>query len=321
MPFSVPRRGLAPSSEPSRAHFVMYFSDRDGDERTGQRQSLEGFPSGQWEQAVNLPAFAFVGSNPTPSTAPSAAMPRAARPERNRSGRVRAESFGRTERRPKRAERRAQRRMSGSHHLCLVRGRPSPRTEACVVRGRAVLWTGQLAGCRASISAGVAQLVERQFSKLNVASSNLVSRSVFSDPRGPEATDVSLVRGARSPRTVFSDPRGPEATDVFMVRGARSPRTLSFGSWGPEPTNVSVRRVGSRGATPRVSGLSGLEPNDDRFLVRGARGPRPSSPAHLAQLVEHVLGKDEVISSILMVGSKRMSYVDGRHLPSRQGSC
>jgi hypothetical protein len=29
-----------------------------------------------------------------------------------------------------------------------------------------------------------------------------------------------------------------------------------------------------------------------------------SDPAHLAQLVEHVLGKDEVTSSILVVGSK-----------------
>ena len=27
--------------------------------------------------------------------------------------------------------------------------------------------------------------------------------------------------------------------------------------------------------------------------------------AHVAQLVEHVLGKDEVISSILIMGSKR----------------
>src|SRR5688500_6291631 len=30
--------------------------------------SLEGCPSGQREQAVNLPAHAYVGSNPTPST-------------------------------------------------------------------------------------------------------------------------------------------------------------------------------------------------------------------------------------------------------------
>src|ERR1700749_4660853 len=30
--------------------------------------SWEGYPSGQREQTVNLPAYAFVGSNPTPST-------------------------------------------------------------------------------------------------------------------------------------------------------------------------------------------------------------------------------------------------------------
>ena len=69
MPRSVSPQGPdAPLS--IRAYFDMYFSDRPGDERTEQRQSLEGFPSGQWEQAVNLPAFAFVGSNPTPSTGP-----------------------------------------------------------------------------------------------------------------------------------------------------------------------------------------------------------------------------------------------------------
>ena len=32
--------------------------------------SAEGYPSGQREQTVNLPAHAFVGSNPTPSTSP-----------------------------------------------------------------------------------------------------------------------------------------------------------------------------------------------------------------------------------------------------------
>lgn len=28
----------------------------------------EGWPSGQWQQTVNLPAYAFEGSNPSPST-------------------------------------------------------------------------------------------------------------------------------------------------------------------------------------------------------------------------------------------------------------
>jgi hypothetical protein len=77
-------------------------------------------------------------------------------------------------------------------------------------------------------------LVERQPSKLNVASSNLVSRSVF-----------------------ISD------------------------FWGPNPKNWR---------------LEGLAPT----------GWISFCFAHLAQLVEHVLGKDEVTSSILVVGSKRL---------------
>ena len=65
----------------------------------------EGCPSGQREQAVNLPAHAYVGSNPTPST----------------------------------------------NTLCVIRHAEGP--------------------------AGVAQLVERQPSKLNVVGSNPISRS------------------------------------------------------------------------------------------------------------------------------------------------
>ena len=30
--------------------------------------AVEGWPSGQWQQTVNLPGFPYVGSNPTPST-------------------------------------------------------------------------------------------------------------------------------------------------------------------------------------------------------------------------------------------------------------
>lgn len=35
-------------------------------------------------------------------------------------------------------------------------------------------------------------------------------------------------------------------------------------------------------------------------------GHEASKPAHLAQMVEHVLGKDEVTSSILVVGSNNV---------------
>jgi hypothetical protein len=111
----------------------------------------ESCPSGQREQAVNLPAYAYAGSNPALSTNPAAGTKR--------------------------------------------HGARSYR--------------------RVSRLAGVAQLVERQPSKLNVEGSSPFSRSVISNH-----------------------------------------------------ANVTVTH------------------------------------AHLAQLVEHVLGKDEVTSSILVVGSK-----------------
>ena len=86
---------------------------------------LEGCPSGQREQAVNLPAFAYVGSNPTPSTVVHRGL--------------------------------------GSRPRALGR---RPRS--------------------LSLNAGVAQLVERQPSKLNVVGSSPISRSA---PR-PHSTEA-----------------------------------------------------------------------------------------------------------------------------------
>jgi hypothetical protein len=37
-------------------------------------RSVEGWPSGQRQQTVNLPAYAYVGSNPTPSTIKSISL-------------------------------------------------------------------------------------------------------------------------------------------------------------------------------------------------------------------------------------------------------
>ena len=129
-------------------------------------KTSEGCPSGQREQAVNLPAQAYVGSNPTPSTLSNEA---------------------RTSGEP----------WSGMRSP--VRGLRTPRR-----------------------SAGVTQLVESQFSKLKVDGSSPFSRSKF---------------------------------------------------LGASCTKLDTVRVTS------------------------------TNQAHLAQLVEHVLGKDEVISSNLMVGS------------------
>ena len=80
--------------------------------------NMEGCPSGQREQTVNLPAYAYGGSNPPPSTEVGSSRKRLVTPRRNR--RTRQRDF-----------------------------------------------------------AGVAQLVEPQFSKLNVAGSSPVARSPF----------------------------------------------------------------------------------------------------------------------------------------------
>jgi hypothetical protein len=112
------------------------------------------------------------------------------------------------------------------------------------------------------VSAGVAQLVERQPSKLNVASSSLVSRSLFISRGRPNPRGEMISRGRPNPRGEMISRGRPNPRLGFAVRGRKGSRT-----------------------------------------AESVCGVPPRSPAHLAQLVEHVLGKDEVISSILMVGS------------------
>ena len=107
-------------------------------------------------------------------------------------------------------------------------------------------------------AAGVAQLVERQPSKLNVEGSSPFSRSVLiSGFWGPNPKNAWRDVGeGNSPKNAWRD--------VGEGRG--------------RPTAVNERFIPNK------------DPNEDF--------------AHLAQLVERVLGKDEVTSSILVVGSK-----------------
>ena len=122
------------------------------------------------------------------------------------------------------------------------------------------------------VSAGVAQLVERQPSKLNVASSSLVSRSLY-----------QFLVGAPTHEDLCQKPH------AFLV-GAPTHEDS-----GPRPSSP-----------PSLWGFGFSDcgrSSPSCFLTRGRSRPRVR-PAHLAQLVEHVLGKDEVISSILMVGSQ-----------------
>ena len=181
----------------------------------------EGCPSGQREQAVNLPAHAYVGSNPTPSTISN----------RTRSAR-------------------------GS-----LPGMRSPRRGLSLSRK----------------SAGVTQLVESQFSKLMV---------------------VCLL--------------GSPAPLRWSESSGASPQVL-----GPRPQNSRRFEAssGSAGVTQLVESqfsklmVDGSSPfSRSKFLGASCTGldsvsVTSTNQAHLAQLVEHVLGKDEVISSNLMVGS------------------
>ena len=178
-------------------------------------QASEGCPSGQREQAVNLPARAYVGSNPTPSTI--ATQVRLARG--------------------------------------LQSGMSVPR------RG----FDDTLA------FAGVAQLVEPQFSKLMVDGSSPFSRSNFFF-----ASRFLPLHQATS--------RTQKQTRLASLCAGEAKA-----STGAERTFVREHR-------------SGAEAQPARKIARRAVSPVNAS-AHLAQLVEHVLGKDEVISSNLMVGS------------------
>src|SRR5690349_24830266 len=61
-----PRRpGRGPQASKYRARLIDTLGPRNQNTRL---VFAEGYPSGQREQTVNLPAYAFVGSNPTPST-------------------------------------------------------------------------------------------------------------------------------------------------------------------------------------------------------------------------------------------------------------
>ncbi len=207
----------------------------------------ESCPSGQREQAVNLPAYAYAGSNPALSTKapPSGASVSifchgsAAPPRRSEFGGAPPQVFGSQ---PKNMGRPSVRLGADRDGWCFTCSLRSP-VEGTNRGGFGYAGSGFMK--RAGF-AGVAQLVERQPSKLNVESSSLFSRS-----------------GLRALRA--------QTLATRMTR--QSARVASLA-----PAKIAPRRFSRHNA---------------------------ATAAHLAQLVEHVLGKDEVTSSILVVGSKQ----------------
>ena len=197
------------------------------------RESSESCPSGQREQAVNLPDLSYAGSNPALSTS-------------------------------------APRLPAGTNR------RDFRFTDLGRGRSRAM----------SSSFAGVAQLVERQPSKLNVEGSSPFSRSQFF---GFDLESRSGIRRASRIRNPLATRGTRGSTRVgSLVAGEAEPRT------GAERTLVREHRTGGE-AKPA-----------GKIPARASSRHDAPTAAHLAQMVEHVLGKDEVTSSILVVGSKQV---------------
>ncbi len=299
-------------------------------------KTSESCPSGQREQAVNLPAYAYAGSNPALSTAVplrGAAVSiicrgSAAPPRRSEFVGAPPQVFGSL---PKNSM--GGRRVVATNHLVQGTKRRAARS------------------LRRVSHAGVAQLVERQPSKLNVESSSLFSRSCLraegaqtSSVSGAQLPPAEVCRSGRSPAswTKSTEAHGPSRR-LGSAAGAVNSSGPPLRFLGPCPKTFGFAggRLGVRHqASVRNRWLRGgsvSQPGSQVWaLAQPSRGPErsvleyvstgpqarhsqgsKSGPvvtvakslqqphAHLAQLVEHVLGKDEVTSSILVVGSKR----------------
>jgi hypothetical protein len=215
------------------------------------REPSESCPSGQREQAVNLPDLSYAGSNPALST--SARLSRAS---------VSISCLGEL----------------SSPSAEVNSAEPPPQVSGSLPRNSANETSGTkssgfgFTGLGRAAFAGVAQLVERQPSKLNVEGSSPFSRSQFFGSVDPHES---------KPAQTFGQTRVGS-----LVAGEAKPRT------GAERTPVREHRTAGE-AKPA-----------GKIPTRPFGSHRVSVTAHLAQMVEHVLGKDEVTSSILVVGSK-----------------
>jgi hypothetical protein len=234
------------------------------------------YPSGQRGQTVNLLAYAFGGSNPPLPTI-----------------------------------------VSGATCSDFTVGGLREARGACA--GRPPLTAGGLrqeqprrvapADCSTSAATGGnSSAVERQPSKLGVAGSNPVSRSILAGAARQVPTAGGL-RQAR-PGCVVTGAARPDPT-ADGLRQAR-PGCVVTGAARPAPTAGGLRqaRPGCVVAVPAVDGLSKARrgcvvstPVPTRGAHTAARPGCVDQFAHVAQSAERVLGKDEVSGSIPDMGS------------------
>jgi hypothetical protein len=162
-----------------------------------------------------------------------------------------------------------------------------------------------------------------------------VSESCPSGQREQAVNLPAYAYAGSNPALSTSAPRRGAAVSVLCLGSSAPPRRSELGGaplgslgFGPkrsagEQSGTGERTAGTKRSRARslrpVSRLAGVaqlvERQPSKLNVEGSnpfsRSTAPSHrfvtsvPAHLAQLVEHVLGKDEVTSSILVVGSKQ----------------
>ena len=146
--------------------------------------------------------------------------------------------------------------------------------------------------------AGVAQLVEHLFCKQVVRGSS--PRASSGPLHGPQLSE-SCPSGQREQAVNLP------AYAYAGSNPALSTRSRSFR--GPNPETGRTARRSFAGVAQLVerqpSKLNVEGSNPFSRSTSASHAIVTSVPAHLAQLVEHVLGKDEVTSSILVVGSKQ----------------
>jgi hypothetical protein len=291
---------LASSSEASSSSLSFSSS------LSSLTETSEGCPSGQREQAVNLPAHAYVGSNPTPSTA---VVGSSAPPRWIASSGSSSQVLG-----PQ---------PQNSRRVSLARrGSPGMRTTEISQRGMQPAGRGFNAPLD---SAGVTQLVESQFSKLKVGRRReLSSRPAEVNSAGPhpQVLGPQPQNGRHSEATIFAgvtqlvesqfsklkvDGSSPFSRSMFLSvsRFSATHQTSSRTLKQTRSASLCAGEVEARtGAerTPVREHRTGAETQPARKIA-GRADSQVNASAHLAQLVEHVLGKDEVTSSSLVVGS------------------
>jgi hypothetical protein len=261
---------------------------------TGSFSPSEGCPSGQREQAVNLPAHAYVGSNPTPSTflfGVSSAVEVSLQSLGSGPFVVRqASTASRPTRLPARP-RRVRRFVVGF-------GRSSADRD--LVFQDFVVDPG--AACAAPVATcGVGDLRGSASRGIHRGTCSAGDRKRFASvgtPRGTCSAAGLHGRERLAPASGFATHLNASLFAGVAQLVERQPSKLNV-----EGSNPFSRSGSSSG---NKTGRSDVRDVSRQGLWADRRSDRQEpTTAHLAQLVEHVLGKDEVTSSNLVVGSNR----------------